>query len=315
MIKEIGGYLELDNFINNEYYKNYLRLNSARNCLNLLIEKRNIRKIYIPYYICDSVNPDCEIVRYNIDMNFLPILDEKIVGDNDWVYIVNYYGQISNEQIMHFKKIYKNIIVDNVQAFFQEALDEIDTIYSCRKFFGVPDGAYLSSNIELNEELAYDKSFDGFKHIIGRYENSASEFFKFYKDFEKQIGNKNILYMSKLTNNILNAIDYNSVIKRRNDNFNFLKTSLDQYNLLKIKSINGAYCYPLFVNHGEKLKKYLISNKIYIPTLWPNVFDEVKEESLEYQLVLNIVPIPCDQRYTIEDMDRIIKIVKGEINE
>lgn len=41
------------------------------------------------------------------------------------------------------------IILDNTQSFFQKPISGIDTIYSCRKYFGVPDGAYLSTNILL----------------------------------------------------------------------------------------------------------------------------------------------------------------------
>jgi len=59
----------------------------------------------------------------------------------------------------------------------------------------------------------------------------------------------------------------------------------------------------------------LIEEKIYIPTLWANVLDNVNLESVEYSYILNILPIPCDQRYGENEMEcitnNIIRRVKN----
>ena len=94
--------------------------------------------------------------------------------------MVNYYGQLTNDKVVFLKKKFNRIILDNTQAFYQRPLLGIDTIYSCRKFFGVPDGAYLSSDCILNEELEVDISRNRMTHILGRYEGKASDY---YNDF------------------------------------------------------------------------------------------------------------------------------------
>ena len=43
----------------------------------------------------------------------------------------------------------KNVIIDNVQAYFQRPIEGFDTLYSCRKYFGVPDGAVLYTDLEI----------------------------------------------------------------------------------------------------------------------------------------------------------------------
>ena len=73
------------------------------------------------------------------------------------VYIVNYYGLFSEEQLISLKNKYGNIVVDNAQAFFTEPVKGIDTIYSCRKFFGVPDGGYA-----YTEKLVKASEFEKF---------------------------------------------------------------------------------------------------------------------------------------------------------
>ncbi len=54
----------------------------------------------------------------------------------------NYFG-IKDEFITSLSKQVSNLIVDNAQSFFSNPIENIDTFYSPRKFFGVSDGAYL----------------------------------------------------------------------------------------------------------------------------------------------------------------------------
>lgn len=76
-MKEIGGYLELDNFKDNEYYKNFIRINTGRNALIYLLRAKNIRKLFLPYFLCDSIKnallkeKNIEIEFYHIDKNLL----------------------------------------------------------------------------------------------------------------------------------------------------------------------------------------------------------------------------------------------------
>lgn len=51
----IGGYFELELNSGTELHQNSLSLNSARNCFKYILQKQNPSKIYLPYYICDSV--------------------------------------------------------------------------------------------------------------------------------------------------------------------------------------------------------------------------------------------------------------------
>ena len=70
----------------------------------------------------------------------------------------------------------------------------------------------------------------------------------------------------------------------------------------------------MYLEKNVQIRKRLIENKIYIPILWPNVLTENNEDSIEYKYANNILPIPCDQRYGIEDMKKIIKLIIGEKN-
>lgn len=311
-MKEIGGYLEYEENSSEMLYSDAIHLNCAKNCLVYLIKARDIKKIYIPYFLCDVVEKACEqcnviVEKYNVDCNFIP---NELPNGDDWIYIVNYYGQIDNVCISEYKKKHKNIIVDNVQAYFQRPLKGVDTLYSCRKFFGVADGAILYTDAVYNGKIEEDESYDRMRFVLGRYEKNASEFYCDYKNNNKLLEKENIKAMSKLTKNILRGIDYDSVIKKRTDNFRFLNNKLSVYNKLNIKNIEGAFMFPFMVDNASELRNILIANKIYVPILWPNVIEETESDTLEYKMAENILPLPCDHRYGIEEMNYIVNIIK-----
>ena len=78
-------------------------------------------------------------------------------------------------------------------------------------------------------------------------------------------------------------------------------------NELNLKSVYGAFMYPLLIQNGSEIRKTLQKEKIYIPTLWPNVLEECESDSLEYRYAADILPIPVDQRYGIEDMKYLVE--------
>jgi len=308
-MREIGGYLELDDFVQNEYYKDLIALNSARNAFVYLARAKNISKVYLPYYLCDSVSKVCDRENiiyefYHIDRMFMPIF-EKTLQKNEYLYIVNYYGQLTNIQIKKFKELYNNIIIDNVQAFFEEPVEGIDTIYSCRKFFGVPDGAYLFTDAK-NIDLSTDSSKDRMKHLLGRYEsNCASDYYSDFQANDNMFESLEVMHMSKITKNILGAIDYNKVIEKRNENWKLYHSNLKDINKLDLCVTKAPYMYPFYCENASEIRKRLIAKKIYIPILWPNIF-EFDNCDIEKDLANNILPLPCDQRYDKKDIESVI---------
>ena len=218
---------------------------------------------------------------------------------------------LSNTNIVALKEKHKNIIIDNVQAFFQKPVDNIDTIYSCRKFFGVPDGAYLYTNKRLKDTLEKDQSKDRFEHILGRLEIGAEEYFKEYKNNEQLLNDLPLRQMSTITQLILNSLDYEKIKSIRTKNFKYLNSRLKELNKLSLKNIEGAFMYPLYIKEPSKVRDTLIKNKIYVPILWPNVLKENNKNNLAYEYASNILPLPCDQRYSYLEMDKTISVIKS----
>lgn len=307
-MKEIGGYFGLETFSGQEYYKDLVGVNSGRNALLYILKARKYRKLYIPRFLCDSVSKLCEregytFEEYPISRDFMPVFDRVLMPD-EALYIVNFYGQISNDLAESMKARWGNIIFDNVQAFFQKPVPGIDTVYSCRKFFGVPDGGYVACESGLPEPLSMDLSNDRMTHVLGRFEESASAYYRCFQENDERFYDLPLRGMSRLTCNLLKAVDYETVRKKRNENYAALDAVLGKRNSLRLNAPDGPYCYPFYCKNGMALKKKLAQSRIFVATLWPNVLDY--EGTLEKDYAENILPIPCDQRYDTCDMKQII---------
>ena len=134
-MKEIGGYFGLEENNGKEYYPNALAFNTARNCLRFLIRQYGIKQIAIPDYDCDAVEDaikkeNCDYYFYPVGRDLMPVISN--VGESDWLYLVNYYGQ-NSVFIDSVISMRKNVIVDNVKAFFCQPFKGADNIYTCRK--------------------------------------------------------------------------------------------------------------------------------------------------------------------------------------
>ena len=149
-MKEIGGYFELELSSREGFHKDAIKLNSGRNAFKYILKIQNVRKVYIPVFICDSIIEPLEELNieyefYNIDKNF-EIIDEIVLKENEKLLYVNYYA-LKLKYVQKLANRYESkLIVDNTQAFFELPIINIDTIYSPRKFFGVSDGGYLYTN-------------------------------------------------------------------------------------------------------------------------------------------------------------------------
>ena len=107
-MREIGGYIEFEHYHGEMMHQNAIALNCGRNCLSYLFKSRGIKNICIPYFICNSVYDICdregvEKRFYHIGLDFLP-KDDISLRDDEWLYLVNFYGQLDNDEISRYVK-------------------------------------------------------------------------------------------------------------------------------------------------------------------------------------------------------------------
>ena len=311
----IGGYFGLELPRGEEYHKNAIRLNTGRNAFEYVMRAKGYQKIYLPYYTCDMMLEPIQKLNidysfYLIDKDFRPVFNYDDIEPNAVFVYTNYFG-LCDKIVKEVSEKCKNLIIDNSQAFYSQPLSGVDTFYSPRKFFGLPDGAYLYTDRLLDDNFETDISYQRFEHLLGRTDKSAEEFYTAFKNNDEALSNQPIKLMSKLTQKLLSGIDYHTIADTRIRNFNFLQSQLGDRNQLKLNLELDAVpmVYPFLVSDGEQLKKILIHNNVFIATYWPNVLEWVDENDFECKLYKRMIALPIDQRYGNQEMENIVSLI------
>jgi hypothetical protein len=315
----IGGYFELELRKGKEFHNNAIRLNTGRNALELILKVKKYKKVFIPYYTCDVIlepfkKLGIEYEFYSINATFEPLFDYNTVKNNEGFLYINYFG-LKGSFISKLIGKCKNLIIDNSQAFFTFPILGIPTFYSCRKFFGVADGAYLYLDDVNTSDMKIDVSLDRVDHLLRRIETGAESGFNDFKNNEYNLIGQPILLMSNLTKSLLNSIDYEAIKKIRRENYFFLNDHLSGLNKLDLSF--SEECVPMiypFLSDIIDLKHKLIENKIFVATYWPNVIRWTNKNSIEYRFASAIIHLPVDQRYSKYEMNLLVKVLEKVVD-
>lgn len=317
-MKGIGGYFGLELQHGEEFHKHAIRLNTGRNAFEYLLRSKGYKKVFLPYFTCDVLLEPIKRLEikyefYHIDDSFRPVFDFESLNTQEVFVYTNYFGVCDNQVDSVYSEC-QNLIIDNSQAFFSMPLARVDTFYSPRKFFGVPDGAYLyTDTILVGYELKQDFSYHRCEHLLGRIDLGPEDFYSVFKKYDRSLSDQSIKKTSPLTERLLKSIDYRNIGRIRRKNFYLLHNNLRYSNKLNINVDKQAVpmIYPYLIDNGDVLKKRLISNKIYVPTYWPNIFDWAVKGSFELNLAENLIALPIDQRYGNAEMDYIIGLINN----
>ena len=315
-MKEIGGYFGLELPSGDHFHSSALRLNSGRGALEYIVKSRALKKIHMPFFTCSEIRERLlklavEIQPYHINESLE--FEVENFDESDAIIYTNYFG-LKNDFVKFISTKFKRLIIDNAQAFFAQPIVGVDTLYSPRKFFGVPDGGYLITDKFISGVTERDLSFPRAGYLLERIDSNAEKGYHNFLGAEHALGQEPLKKMSKLTETILASVDYQKVRETRMRNFRFLHKALAKDNEL-VGSINfeitePPMIYPLLTKR-DGLRTALIEKKIYIPTYWPNVLDWTKFGDWEFYLVNYLIPLPIDQRYSTKDLGRVVSIVKS----
>jgi hypothetical protein len=337
---EIGSYFlieETQNETNDTFSfylervaKNKIYFDSGRSAIRFLCRKVEIKSVLLPDFLCDSmlqpfIEENFKIAFYEVDDNLEPVIESIKFNEPPGVFIhMDYFGKKCTENLLNTIVTLKNkgtiIIEDITHSIFSKKRQRIESDYyicSIRKWLGIPDGGILLSNQEMdfneksnNLELIenYVEASKIKKDKLFR-ETSSDSYLDFFKKAEKALDRSVETYrMSILSENILHTFNFEKMIKTRHENSKYLAKKISELGL-KTLDFNFDSTIPIFVpvffTNAQKrdfYKSHLINSKIYTPIHWPKPnFAGIKNNM--YDIVLSI---PCDHRYSINDMERII---------
>ena len=329
-MKEFGGYLPIEMEQREEYYmscRDYdvICYNSGRSAIYEAFYDSRAEVMWLPVYLCDSIHKlfdyfDESVKYYNIDSDFMPV--NVNLKDNEILLYTNYYGIQTQGNLNSILKQYVHVIFDNTHAFYNQPVKGTYNVYSCRKFFGVPDGGYLISDSFIHNSRILEKScsYTTALYLLKAHDTSTNEAYRDSIINEERITNEGVRSMSVLTHKILGGIDYEYCSKKRTENFGELCRCLNELNEISLPSPElckniglSPVCYP-FLKRSEGLRQYLVANRIYVPQWWKAVTDNPLANEREKYLSQYLLPLPIDQRYSACDMQHIAEVITQYLN-
>lgn len=317
--EEYGGYLPLElnpgKEMFSEYEEHLCRFNSVKAAFAYIIGLEKPSKVFIPYYYCPSTTEalkaiGIDVVFYHISSDLCP--KEIVDKDGIAILLVDYFG-VKTEAIQRMAEKYERatVIIDCAHSFFTKPIfcKNVYNVYSARKFFGVPDGAYAVAENILFDQKSPGTSVEYAEYLLKAYELGVNAAYLEKKSADRIIASRNT-NMSKLSIGLLQNVDYRNVEIKRKSNYEALNQLLGHINELSIPEKCAAYQYPLLIsNYGQKIKRNLVKNKIFVSTLWngKDLMDNAND--FERNMSDNAVFLPIDQRYDIDDMRYLAETV------
>jgi hypothetical protein len=316
----IGGFFELELPRGGaSYHPDAVAMSSGRGCLRRILEHLGPARVWAPFYVCDAVLPaiahaGASVEFYAVDDALEPVLPAGQPSSRDVLMYVNYFGLKATAASSLAASLGNRAVIDDSQAFFQQGYAGSSSFNSARKFFGVPDGAYAYGDGLAAAPSTNPSAPIRYEHLVSRLLGDQERAFRQYRDSEACVTDEPAA-MSPFTTRVLSGVDYAAVGRARDQNFARLHETLGSKNRLQIDdgAVKGPFCYPLLLDRPVPWEA-LWRREVFAPRLWADV--EMREGGAvfawERRLASHLIPLPIDQRYGVEDMDRVARTV-GEV--
>ncbi len=268
----------------------------------------------LPSYCCDSM-----IIPFRdagIDVSFYKVgwdgeLKVRIDGSSDILLWCNYFG--FKNKIPPFDCV---LIEDITHSLLSKSPSHPQSNYlvaSLRKWEPINCGGYCS--VEVDREAPPEDFI--------RLKSAAMELkTEYLKDSDKEKKEKYLhmfadsnqwlaehysgLSIDSFSRDYLDSVDIESQRRIRCENAEVLYEGLSRkvQFMFPIKDMDCPLFIPILLPNRDEVRAHLTKNGIYCPVHWPK---PAGCESNIYDQELSLI---CDQRYGIEDMKRIVSVIK-----
>ncbi|WP_312240739.1 hypothetical protein [Pantoea sp.] len=315
--RAIGGYFPLELPAAKEHlYPDTLLFSSARSAWRCLLSHYKPAAVWLPGYICNVMvavlwELNIQVRFYSLDSHFLPT-EDIVLRENELILWVNYFGLHEAQSARMLQRFPpQQVIMDHAQAFYSSPKKCLATLYSPRKFFGVPDGGLLATSLDIPLPATEPRqSLNRTDHLLQRLAWDAEQGFSAYQQAEASFDHAPAAAMSQLTDRLLKSVDYAFCKNRRNENFALLHQRLKQHNAFPLETIraDGALCYPFLTLHPS-LKEFLTTQRIYTPVYWRDAAARLSPNDKARPLIDHLIALPIDQRYAGNEMNIIAETI------
>lgn len=329
--------------------KNQCYTASGREAIELALislerEKPELAKrCLMPAYMCDSVflpflHRGWELVFYSVDRELETAGEEifrlALEHDPGLVFVHPYYGTDTcrglRRQLSALRRSGVMIMEDVTQAYYlKEAGQGADFVVgSLRKWYAVPDGGFVASDLPIAEEDLLDGEAyaeERLAPLVQKWEYLQAQelpeeerqkrkaaFYTKNRDLESALDRyEGVRRLSRLSARLLSQADEEAAKQRRAENYSYLyerTASMKRLWPILMKEDEAPLYFPVYVKERDELQQFLGERGIYAPVLWP--VGELNRDELrgdEAYIYEHMLALPIDQRYDVSQMEQIVQ--------
>ncbi len=311
-MRPIGGFFELEMPGEGRGpHPDAIALSTGRACLMVMLRHLRPSLVHVPFHTCDAtLDPFRRLgiaTRYYALGADLAPLELPILGPNEYFLWTDHYGVCGAIAERLKRTMGDRLLIDDTHAFFRGSHGAWWSFTSARKYFGVPDGAYLFSP----ERIALDvPRFTGasLQHNVLRALGRQQEAYAAYTAYERSL-TSDVLRISTVSEGLLRGVDLDFVRRARLKNFGWLHARLGERNTFAVAPgpDEVPFCYPYLPERAVD-RKAMYAKELFVPELWPDALKRgVEGFAFEKRLGTELLPLPVDHRYTPDDLRRLVE--------
>ncbi len=335
-------------YVTNTYIEHPLKLNcaylfrSGRDALKAVAigygEKH--KKALLPALCCESmVSPftmngyEVEFYRLNGDCTAdVKDIENKLTNESVFLYM-SYFGvkPLSDKTLCSLKekfngaKFVEDRTHNPLHRIGEGTFGADATVISIRKWLSIADGGLLFTTDCFDNNYLFENSFANIRknamqlkseYLKNGDEALKSKFRELLNEASELLDVSNNAYvMTESSKELLNKVDFDKILTDRQRNAKILAEELAPLcEMGKIKFIsqkpqNSTIYFPVIVDDRDSVQSQLAKKSVFCPVIWP--LPEGAEgvcENSKY-IAENMLAIPCDQRYSAEDMLTVAKAI------
>ncbi len=320
--------------------------------ISLERERPDIRKrCLLPAYMCNCVflpflHRGWELVFYSVDRELEAAGEEifrlALEHDPGLIFIHPYYGADTcaglRRQLAGLRRSGVLVMEDVTQSYYlEEAGKDADFVVgSLRKWYAVPDGGFVASDIPLAEdvlETGEEYARERLVPLVQKWEYlkekerrtggaltagwlpRKAEYLKRNRNLENALDcYQGVRRISRISAEILSRVDEEGARRRREENYHALYQHIcgmkRLWAILPEKETHAPLYLPVYVKERDSLQRFLAGYGIYAPVLWP-----VGEENKDFlqgdgtYIFEHMLALPIDQRYDAGDMEQLAEVL------
>lgn len=323
-------------------------LRSGRDALRMIAREYPNSTVFLPSLCCDSmVTPfekyGCKIEYYPLTtglcVDFSVLIHKlQLIKEPKLLLFYDYFAikMFSPEQLTDLKRKFNDLIlIEDITHTLLNAKNlehHADyTIASLRKWVNLPDGGLLWTKHKLNNSFLFDDSKFAEQRLQAQCmrseyavtgdESLKSKYRYIFSNVSLLLDNNiSPVKMTKYSYELACNTDWEHINRQRKGNADILSKILSGNQNIRIidrdRGINCSNLYvPILIENRDEIQRKLSSKGIFNTIIWPLRKEQMLVCSTAKYIVEHMLAVPCDQRYTKEDMLYIGKEIERVVNE